>query len=435
MAWVVKDVVARRLASGKVAKHTYFRVKERGPDGRTKVCGSFRRKPEAWAYLDKLQRFGPEALPPERPAPAGVTVSQVVRMFLEERFPAWNPDAGLIADSHFRTSKNVLERFAACAGPALPMALLSEESVRAFHKALVREDLAPASVFRLLGYVATFCRWARKRKLLPQDLEVERKNPKARRPALSWPEVENILAEAATWPEEHITVKGMPPGRLLPVLAALAYTGMRRDEACTLQWRDLILEGPRPVILIRNKPQLLGYKERFEPVDGKQKRVIEPAITAWSPKWGTHRAIPILPPLLRILRAQASEKPDPEGFVFTTTDNRPMSKWALSSALRRFGKARLGKPLGTHILRHSYATALARRVPAFVLMQVLGHASIETTQGYVDRSADLAALPADVLPELPPPAPSKPKALPAPKPQPDRVAERPALPLWETAAR
>src|SRR5689334_17626878 len=94
----------------------------------------------------------------------------------------------------------------------------------------------------------------------------------------------------------------------------------------------------------------------------------------------------------------------------------------------------VGKPLGTHILWHSNATALARRVRAFVRQQVLGHASIETTEGCVHGSADLAAPSADVLPEMPPLAPPKPKTFPAPTPQPGHVAERPALPTWTASA-
>lgn len=97
------------------------------------------------------------------------------------------------------------------------------------------------------------------------------------------------------------------------------------------------------------------------------------------------RYVPILDPLEPILiRLSAGKKPDepllrgPRGGILTTATVRDATKWEELVD-------ELGMPgLTRHGLRHTGATWLADAgVPLHVLQRILGHASIETTKGYL----------------------------------------------------
>ena len=158
MAWVSKDTAKGRSGS---ASYVYYRVKETGPEGRVRVLGSFRRKPEAYAFLDRYQRAGPEALVAAPAAKGTLTVADLARRYLVDKFQAYEPDVeGPVAGSHLRQSIAVLERFKNAVGADRPAVLLCEDDAKLFHRALVKDGLAPASVHSMLGYVAVVLRWA-----------------------------------------------------------------------------------------------------------------------------------------------------------------------------------------------------------------------------------------------------------------------------------
>lgn len=103
------------------------------------------------------------------------------------------------------------------------------------------------------------------------------------------------------------------------------------------------------------------------------------------PKGRKERYVPILDPLEPILtRLCAGKEPSaallrgPRGGVLTTASVRKATKWdALVTSLGMESLAR-------HGLRHTGATWLADAgVPLHVLQRILGHASIETTKGYL----------------------------------------------------
>lgn len=440
MAWVSKDEV-RRARRGRTVTHTYFRIKERRPDRTIRTLATFRRKPEAYAFLDRYERVGADALDTRPAAKGTLTVSELCRSYLVDKFPGYDPDAeGPVAGSHLGQSIRVLARFENAVGATRPAALLSEDDAKLFHRALMKDDLAAASVHSMLGYLSVFLRWAHRKKLVRELIPVERRDPKVRRPALTWDEAVSILKAAAEWPEKPM--KGVERGRLVPILATLLYTGVRRGELCVLQVRDLEgLDTDRPLLHVRYKPAVLTYRERYELVDGKRRRRVEAVTAPWMPKGKTNRAIPVLPPLARVLRGVIPAGARPDAFVFAQPDGRPWSPWGLTSLLRRFANAKLDRSLGTHVWRHTTATLLASRVSSFAVQAVLGHASLATTQKYVSASANLAQMPAGVLPDaFAPPtlAAEGAPTLPAPPECDDEVlgvAERPPRYDRKTARR
>ena len=130
-------------------------------------------------------------------------------------------------------------------------------------------------------------------------------------------------------------------------MATALFAGLRWGELDALEWRDVDWE--RGELLVRPEHA----------------------------KSGKARRVPLPGPLRAILAtSQASQ-----GYCFPRV-NKAASQRTLRRWLEGLGY-RGEKLLGWHVLRHSYATHAATLLSAYQLKEVLGHASIETTQRYV----------------------------------------------------
>jgi integrase/recombinase XerD len=80
--------------------------------------------------------------------------------------------------------------------------------------------------------------------------------------------------------------------------------------------------------------------------------------------------------------------------------NRPYTTTGLRRLVATAAKlAGIGKPVSPHRLRHSFATlAAVGGAPAYQLQADLGHARLETSQGYVHWARGLADSAVDRLP-------------------------------------
>ncbi len=170
----------------------------------------------------------------------------------------------------------------------------------------------------------------------------------------------------------------------------LAYTGMRRTACQRLRWRDVVLDGEHPRVVIRAETQK-GRRDHFVPlapwlVSALPERRRERAL------WGRH---PNGGPLSGPVRDS-----DP---LFHVPDK-------LAELLRHDAEfAGLGDRdptwdrLDAHALRKSCATLLVEAgMPPAIAQKVLGHKRITTTMKYYARIGDdlvrseLARLPAPV---------------------------------------
>jgi integrase len=149
-------------------------------------------------------------------------------------------------------------------------------------------------------------------------------------------------------------------------------TGMRRGELAGLRWADVDLEAGRlsvrqPRVVVANMPQASEPKT----ARGRRSLALDPVTVAALRR---HRARQLEHKLAVGARYQDS------GLVFTWLDGSPIhplrfSRWFEQHA-RRAGLPRIR----LHDLRHSYASAaLAAGVPAKVISERLGHATIAVT--------------------------------------------------------
>jgi len=212
--------------------------------------------------------------------------------------------------------------------------------------------LSSESVYLEIAALRAFYRFAEDEKLLPTNIAEHLSLPRRwkRLPkALTSQEIERLLAPEA--PET-------PPSLCDQAVLELAYaSGLRLSELRTLRLEQLHLEAG--FINVVGK----GNKERVVPVGRKAVAALERYLAAGRPQLVTPRS----PASLFLTR---------RGTPFA-----PVTLWLrIKQRVRRAGIARNVTP---HMLRHSFATHLLEHgADLRVIQELLGHASISTTEVY-----------------------------------------------------
>jgi integrase len=148
--------------------------------------------------------------------------------------------------------------------------------------------------------------------------------------------------------------------------------GLRREEAASLLFADMLKQNERYVLNVKGK----GAKDRVVPINTR----LAEAIVDWQFLVGAEGLI---------LRSLGRNK-EPGESISTT---------GLYNIVKKRG-AMIGKPeLQPHDLRRTFAE-LGRRagVPISQISKLLGHASIETTQEYLNIDLDLETTISDFVP-------------------------------------
>jgi site-specific recombinase XerD len=120
-------------------------------------------------------------------------------------------------------------------------ALLLDSDLREWRDKRQRDDaVAPATINRALSTLRAYCEWARRSGLMnenpAQHIETVPMNsplPKS----LPAPAIDAILCAAHSEPDERLRLRDEA------LLALLIYAGLRAQETCDVQLRDLDLEG------------------------------------------------------------------------------------------------------------------------------------------------------------------------------------------------
>ncbi len=164
-----------------------------------------------------------------------------------------------------------------------------------------------------------------------------------------------------------IRAAGDPRARLLMLEQWRA--GLRVSEALALEVADLSLNGNRPTLRVRS---------------GKGKKA---------------RVVPVHPELVAAFHIALSYGSVRQGRMIDVTRVTAW-RWVQAAVNRaeQLGAIPVGKQVGTHTLRHSYARHLLMHgVPINYLSRWLGHSSIQTTLIYLELVPDpmgtLAAVP------------------------------------------
>lgn len=255
--------------------------------------------------------------------------------------------AGRGVDDSADVSAAVVSAFVAdCAGAPVPPAATSlarlQSSVRGLHRFLVAEGVDFEDPTTTLRPPRTPAR-------LPHGLTIA--------------QVELLLDAAGPAPGESAAtdIAGLRDRALLELLYA---TGARVSEAVALDVDDVIANGE--VLRVRGK----GDKERIVPIGSYARAAVAAYLTRGRPELSR--------------RGRASPR------LFLGVRGAPLSRQSAWLIIRSAAeRAQLGVRVSPHTLRHSFATHLLQGgADVRVVQELLGHASVATTQIYTHVSVD-----------------------------------------------
>jgi integrase/recombinase XerC len=236
------------------------------------------------------------------------------------------------------------------------LARLEPLDVRAFMAARRADGISSRSLMRMLAGARSFARF----------LERNGKGKVGALAAVRAPKVPKTLPKPLTIASaKRITETELRAGeerepwvltRDAAVLALLYGSGLRISEALGLKRKEVPAPGQGDAIVVTGK----GNKQRM---------------------------VPVLPQVLELIAAYAAECPHvlaPEAPLFVGERGGPLSPRVVQLAMERL-RGMLGLPDSAtpHALRHSFAShLLARGGDLRAIQELLGHASLSTTQVY-----------------------------------------------------
>lgn len=225
-----------------------------------------------------------------------------------------------------------------------------------------RRPLAASSAARMLSTLRSFHSF-----LVWEGTSSD--NPAAR---VARPKQSVRLPEALTVDEVSRLLKACSGQRPIDVrnraLLELLYgTGARISEAVSLAIDDIDLDADQPIVRVMGK----GRKERIVPL-------------------GTY-ACQALQRYLVTVRPQFASRGQGSPALFLNTLGRPLSRQSAWGVLRQIAAAAgIDRRVSPHTLRHSFAThMLEGGADVRVVQELLGHASVVTTQIYTRVTAQM----------------------------------------------
>ena len=236
-------------------------------------------------------------------------------------------------------------------------------AVRGFLGALQQRGLAKRSIARALSALRTFYRFLNTTQGIEVNPARATRTPKLDRTLpvhLERAEIEMLFAEA----EARAEAGGFREARDLAMLELFYSTGMRLSELAGLNDQDLDLVSDQ--VKLRGK----GKKERIVPVGSHA--------TASLRRYFRHRD-----PLLAALGATVRP-------VFVNQRGKRITSRGVQLAMKAlFGTLARSRDLHVHALRHSFATHLLDAgADLRAVQELLGHASLGTTQVYTHTSVE-----------------------------------------------
>jgi integrase/recombinase XerC len=235
------------------------------------------------------------------------------------------------------------------------LAELKPADIRAFITRRRSEGLGPRGVQRALAAVRSFFRFLARENILenaaPRAVRTPRIPRTLPRP-LSEADAARTLEEAAANEVDWLAARDVA------LLTLLYGAGLRISEALSLKRGDVPLGSTLNVL-------------------GKGRKV---------------RSVPLLPVVREAVAAYAAQLPfvvPASGPLFVSRRNKPMSPREAQALMQRL-RSRLGlaETATPHALRHSFAThLLAHGGELRAVQELLGHASLSTTQTYTQIDA------------------------------------------------
>jgi integrase/recombinase XerC len=231
---------------------------------------------------------------------------------------------------------------------------VSPRTLRGFALELGDRGLDPASQARILSTVRGYFKWLWETRRIVKNPASGLRNPKQpkRLPAFLTEGESRALLDLPP-------AVDFPSSRLACLLELLYASGLRVSELVGLDLQDLLME--QRTLRVMGK----GRKERLVPYHAQAATVLDAYLLFRSAYLGA-KSLPAIPALFLNQR----------GGRLTPTSVRALLRSALEAAAVR-------SRVSPHALRHSFATHLLNRgMDLRAIQELLGHASLSTTQRY-----------------------------------------------------
>jgi integrase/recombinase XerC len=286
-----------------------------------------------------------------------------------DEFEGYIADARRFSERTVRAYRSDLDRFATFwerdfgegSASTTPLSRVDTLAVRSYLASLHRSHLASRSLARHLSTLRSFFRWA------CREGHVE-KNP-AR--ALPSPRLPRTLPRAMTRPDTERLLEadeeGSFPERDRALFELLYATGLRVSEAAGLDLEDVDFSAR--LLRVVGK----GNKERIAPFGEEAGE----ALSAYLPAREGRR---------RPGRDSGADDGEP---LFVNARGGRLTTRSMARLLKgRLRAAGLSAEISPHALRHSFATHLLEAgADLRAIQELLGHASLSTTQKYTHLDA------------------------------------------------
>ena len=253
-----------------------------------------------------------------------------------------------------------VERFLRSTGTEDPRSVQTA-AVRRYLASLAQEGLGPRSVNRAMSAIRSFYRFLRRYDADTPDPTAGLRGLRAdsRLPVFLFEDEAAAMLDSAAEPPG--TGDGLTAVRDAALLEFLYATGCRVAEAAALRLEDVQLEA---------------RTARVTGKGGKQRMVYLTESAARS--------------LRTYLRDRFAANPDSRSVpaVFLNRRGGALSDRGMRLAVSRY-RHQVGKPVSPHTFRHSFATHLLNGgADIRTVQELLGHASLSTTQVYTHTSVD-----------------------------------------------
>ncbi len=248
---------------------------------------------------------------------------------------------------------------------AVDWAAIDRLAMRSWLAHLARRGLSKRSSARALSAARSFFRFMHRSDLVEANPARAVGSPKLEKHLpghLDRAQVETMLAAAATRAQEG----RFTDVRDLAILELFYSTGLRISELRGIDGRDIdLLAGS---VKVRGK----GRKERIVPIGGPAQRALREYERARD-----------------ALRAKVGPAADRSAFFLSQRGARMSPKTLHNAVTARLSGVDEGAGLSTHALRHTFATHLLDGgADLRAVQELLGHASVSTTQIYTHTSVE-----------------------------------------------
>lgn len=270
-----------------------------------------------------------------------------------EDFLSWLGSERGLAQNTLVAYRRDLDLFVALLGQkgVTSFEAVTEEEVIAFLSDMKSQAYATSSICRAMVAIKVLFRFLKREKVIGKDVTLHLDSPRMWQlipEVLTVSEVDLLLnAPEAQGP------KGACDRAILQVIYA---SGLRVSEVCGLNLQDV----DEKVVRVRGK----GGKERIVPIASS-------AVAAIDHYLAHHRT-----------------HSDNEAALFVTSRGKRIDRVMVWKRLKKYARAAgIRKEISPHTLRHSFATHLLENgADLRVIQEMLGHASIATTDRYTHIS-------------------------------------------------